>query len=137
MSVKKYYVTVDDAGTTCWYKDAKHSIRHRDGGPAIEYANGCKEWWQNDQYHRTDGPAIEYADGSKSWWQNDQLHRTDGPAIEYANGHKEWWQNDQLHRTDGPAIEWANGTKEWWLNGVQLTEAEFNQRVKYVGTSCV
>ena len=102
MSVKKYYVTVDDAGTTCWYKDAKHSIRHRDGGPAIEYANGCKEWWQNDQYHRTDGPAIEYADGSKSWWQN-----------------------GQRHRADGPAIEWTSGRKDWFINGNRMTEPEF------------
>ena len=37
---------------------------------------------------------------------------------------------DLLHRTDGPAIEWVDGSKEWWINGVILTEAEFNQRVK-------
>ena len=111
MSVKKYYVTVDDAGTTCWYKDAKHSIRHRDGGPAIEYANGCKEWWQNDQYHRTDGPAIEYADGSKEWWQNDQCHRTDGPAVIYPDGSQWWYLNDrplteaEFLKATQPAVE--------------------------------
>ena len=111
MSVKKYYVTVDDAGTTCWYKDAKHSIRHRDGGPAIEYANGSKEWWQNDQYHRTDGPAIEYADGSKEWWQNDQCHRTDGPAVIYPDGSQWWYLNDrplteaEFLKATQPAVE--------------------------------
>ena len=41
--------------------------------------------------HRTDGPAIEYADGSKSWYQNDQRHRIDGPAIECTNGRKLWF----------------------------------------------
>ena len=59
-----------------------------------------------------------------------ELHRGDGPAVEHANGVKFWYHNDRLHRTGGPAVEWANGHKEWWINGVILTEAEFNQRVK-------
>ena len=29
---------------------------------------GHKSWWLNGQRHREDGPAIEYADGHKSWW---------------------------------------------------------------------
>jgi hypothetical protein len=35
-------------------------------------------------------PAIEWADGTKEWYINGQLHREDGPAIEWANGTKEW-----------------------------------------------
>ena len=70
--------------------------------------------------HRTNGPAIEWADGSKLYYQNDQRHRTNGPAIEYANGTKAYWQHGQLHRTNGPAIEYANGTKEYWQNGKQI-----------------
>ena len=61
-----------------------------------------------------------------------QKHREHGPAVEHANGSKFWYQNDQCHRTDGPAIEWWNGIKEWYINGEELTEAEFNQRVKNV-----
>ena len=57
-------------------------------------------------------------------------HRVHGPAIEYANGAKYWYLNDQLHRIDGPAIEWADGAKYWCLDGQQLTEAEFNERLK-------
>jgi len=38
--------------------------------------------------HREDGPAIEWADGSKEWWINEKLHREDGPAIEWADGTK-------------------------------------------------
>ena len=45
----------------------------------------------NDKLHRTDGPAIEYADGYKEWYLNGELHREDGPAIEYASGDKEWY----------------------------------------------
>ena len=32
----------------------------------------------------------------------------------------------QLHREDGPAITWANGGKSWILNGVCVSEYEFN-----------
>ena len=107
MAIKKYYVTVDDFGTTRWYKEAKCKVLHRENGP-----------------------AIEYADGTKCWYQNGLLHRTDGPAIEYDDGDKFWYQNDKLHRTDGPAIVGSNGYMEWYINGAEMSEAEFNQRVK-------
>ena len=125
MAIKKYYVTVNDFGTTRWHKDAKCTIRHRENGPAIEWLNGDIEWWQNDQLHRIDGPAIECADGTKRWYQRSQRHRTDGPAIQRADGDKFWYQNGLLHRTDGPAIEYADGTKRWYINGDPLSEAEF------------
>ena len=107
MAVKKYYVTVDDLGNSRWYKDAKCTVLHRENGPAVDCTNGHKEWWQNDQLHRIDGPAIEYTRGTTVWYQNGQLHRTDGPAIEY-----------------------SDGDKVWYINGEELTQAEFNQRVK-------
>ena len=107
MAIKKYYVVVDDMGTTRWYKDAKCKVLHRENGPAVENATS-----------------------DKFWYQNGDLHRTDGPAIELYSGHKEWHQNGLRHRTDGPAVEWVGGIKEWYINGEELTEAEFNQRVK-------
>ena len=30
-----------------------------------------KAWYQNGKRHREDGPAREYADGNKFWWLND------------------------------------------------------------------
>jgi hypothetical protein len=58
-----------------------------------------------------------------------QLHRTDGPAIEYANEDKSWYMHGVHHRTDGPAIIWGDtGRKEWWVNGVELTEKQFNSK---------
>ena len=69
--------------------------------------------------------------GNRFYYNNaGLLHRTDGPAIVYADGSKSWYQNELLHRTDGPAIDWIHGRKEWHINGVRLTEDEFNQRVK-------
>jgi hypothetical protein len=49
--------------------------------------------WHNKigEYHREDGPAIERADGRKEWYLNDLLHREDGPAIENADGRKFWY----------------------------------------------
>ena len=102
MATRKYYVTVDEESTTRWYKDAKCKILHRENGP-----------------------AIEYADGTKSWYQNGDLHRTDGPAVEWSNGTKSWYQNGLRHRTDGPAIEYSDSGKVWYINGEDLSEAEF------------
>ena len=59
--------------------------------------------------HREDGPAIEYVDGDKYWYINDELHREGGPAVEHANGYKEWYINGKRHREDGPAVEYSNG----------------------------
>ena len=50
------------SGNYIWYKDG---VIHREGGPAIEYADGSKEWIQNDVLHRTDGPACEWSDGNR------------------------------------------------------------------------
>ena len=33
-------------------------------------SNGAKEWYLNDKRHREDGPAIEYANGTKKWYLN-------------------------------------------------------------------
>jgi len=46
----------------------------------IEYtvkvdSNGSKQWFINDKKHREDGPAVEWASGTKSWWLNGNLHR--------------------------------------------------------------
>ena len=87
-------------------------------------------WRLNGQRHRVDGPAIEWADGHKEWYHHGQRHRADGPAIEWADGHKAWYLNDQRHRVDGPAVEWAGGAKEWYLNGVEVTEEEVMNPVK-------
>lgn len=32
------------------------------------FPNGTKEWWLKGKRHREDGPAKEYADSTKEWW---------------------------------------------------------------------
>ena len=68
--------------------------------------------------------------GATFWYFNGQRHREDGPAYESTSGTKEWWLNNQLHREDGPAHIGAKGKREWWLNGKQLSEKEWQERVK-------
>jgi len=46
----------------------------------IEYTvkffnSGTKCWYLNDKRHREDGPAEEWADGTKFWYLNDKPHR--------------------------------------------------------------
>ena len=101
-----------------FYSKTNNSVNyHRTDGPAVEYADGGKEWWVNGDRHHLDGPAIEWIDGSNLWYVNGKLHRSDGPAVEYADGSKQWWVNSHLHRLDGPAVEWLDGSKQWWVNG--------------------
>jgi hypothetical protein len=51
------------------------------------------EYRLNGKLHREDGPALEFANGDKEWWIDGKLHRLDGPAVEWADGAKEWWVN--------------------------------------------
>ena len=58
-------------------------------------ANGDKSWYVNGKRHREDGPACEYANGDKSWFVKGKRHRVDGPAVEWVNqGGKFWYVND-------------------------------------------
>ena len=100
----KYRIEVDMCGTRRYYNSA-------------------------GQLHRENGPAVEWTDGDKLWYQNGQLHRTDGPAVENADGTKAWHQYGRPHRTDGAAIERADGSKYWYINDVCLSEDEYDQAV--------
>jgi hypothetical protein len=103
--MQTYKVIVDNDKTIHWYND-------------------------KDEYHRLDGPAIEYADGSKEWRVDGKLHRLDGPAFEMADGYKAWYVDGERHRLDGPAVEYADGFKEWWVEDKKMTEKEFNEYIK-------
>jgi hypothetical protein len=88
---------------------------------------------ENGELHREDGPAIEYADGGKDWYWYGKCHRQDGPAYEDANGFKVWYWHGQYHRQDGPAIEDADGYKAWYYHGQKIdcqSNEEFLRIVK-------
>jgi hypothetical protein len=112
-------------GTKHWFNE--EGKLHRFDGPAVEWADGNREWYIDGKPHRSDGPAIEYASGRREWWVDDKLHRLDGPAIERPDGSKEWWFNGRRHRLDGPAIEWASGDKAWWVDDTLLSQEQFDR----------
>ena len=64
----KYRIAVDARGTRRYYNSADQL--HRTEGPAVEWSNGTKSWYQNGLRHRTNGAAIEYSDGKKFWYIN-------------------------------------------------------------------
>ena len=64
----KYRVEVAKDGTRRYYNNAGEL--HRDEGPAVDWADGTKLWYQNGQLHRTDCPAVECRDGDKRWYIN-------------------------------------------------------------------
>ena len=70
-------------------KIMKTEIKKTDKYGNIFYYN------EKDQLHRDNGlPAVEYADGYKEWRVNGKLHREGGlPAVEYADGYKAWYVN--------------------------------------------
>ena len=63
----EYTVKVNKIGDTFWKLNGK---RHREDGPAIEYASGSKHWFINGKRHREDGPAIEFVGGEEQWYLN-------------------------------------------------------------------
>ena len=119
---------IDADGDKYWHN--ANGLYHRTDGPAVEWADGSKDWYIDGKRHRIDGPAIEDAEGHKAWYVNGKAHRLDGPAIEWANGKKGWYVNDKRHRLDGPAVINAKGGKEWYIDDIQYTEKGFNRYLK-------
>ena len=106
-------VVINERKDIVYYLNGK---LHREDGPAIEFANGNKEWFLNGEYHRENGPAVEHINGIEKWYLNGKYHREDGPAIISKTWHKSWYLNGKRHREDGPAVEYISGNKEWRLN---------------------
>ena len=103
-----------------------NDLLHREGGkPAIEHANGNKEYFEHGQPHRDDGlPAVECVDGYQEYFVRGKRHRDgDLPAIEHADGYTAYFINGERHRDGGkPAIDDGRGFQAWFVNGVEVSE---------------
>ena len=55
--------------------------------PVID-SEGNKRWYNDvGQYHRLDGPAVELANGSKEWWLNGKEYTEEEYVmIQFMNG---------------------------------------------------
>jgi hypothetical protein len=43
----------------------------------VEGIDGAKEWYKEGKLHRLDGPALEYNNGSKSWYIEDEFMKSE------------------------------------------------------------
>jgi len=71
--MQEQYIHINTDGDKFYYKDKRMTIFHRTDGPAVEHANGYKEWFVDGKRHRLDGPAVEYAYGAKLWYVDGKL----------------------------------------------------------------
>jgi len=59
-----------------------NGVKHREDGPALEWANGIKEWYHNGVRHRGDGPAIR-----SSWFINGKrCSEEEITLLQFSNG---------------------------------------------------
>ena len=65
------------------------------------------KFWRNKKgkLHCIDGPAVEYWNGDKVWYQNGKRHRIDGPAAEHSNGKKLWYIRNKYFKTKDAFFE--------------------------------
>lgn len=92
--------------------------------------DGTVEYRLNGKLHRVDGPAVEYPDGRKRWYQDDKLHRLDGPAIEYPYGTKEWWLGTKEWWLDGKQLS----EKEFRKISYDTVQKPLDERVNSLPT---
>jgi hypothetical protein len=45
--MQEQYIHIDKNSNKFYYKDREMTIFHRFNGPAVEHADGYKEWWVN------------------------------------------------------------------------------------------
>jgi len=81
------------------------------------------------EHELLDEPSKYYVDrfGNEIYSDyNEDYHNPFGPAL-ITTISESWYKHGKLHRIDGPAVEKTNGHKEYWIEGVHLTEEEFNE----------
>jgi len=67
VSVDEEYVRLE-YDSLCYYLDRECTIRHREGGPARIFHNGCQEFWNNGVLHHIEGSAIVTPKGKKIYY---------------------------------------------------------------------
>ncbi len=94
-----------ERANTAWER-AKDAVAPASESTPTTDMNGHTFWINaQSQLHRDDGPAIEWADGAKEWYQHGELHRDDGPAVEEAGGARAWYINGRLVARSTPPME--------------------------------
>jgi len=75
-----------------------------------------------EELHRLDGPAVEYSNGSKFWYINENSHRNIDPSVEWSNEEKYWWFKGERHRIGGSCYSCG---KWWFIDGKKYSKQEY------------
>ncbi len=106
-------------------------FRFRGAGNYADVFNNAFWLDENQEYHRDGAPAIKYADGGEMWMQHGKPHRDgDEPAITDSQGSKGWYKDGQFHRLGKPAVMNADGSTEYWIEGKQLNPREIEDHLR-------
>jgi len=69
---------IEDDGSIHYYLGDLH---HNPEGPAVIAYDGLyKEYWYKGMSHRIEEPAIQYADGDYEYFEQGRRHNLQGPA---------------------------------------------------------
>lgn len=76
-----------------YFSDGSYTEYCSENWYSVDFSCNCTRKYFNDNgmVHRLDGPAIEHANGHKEWWVNGKRHRLDGSAIETVNGEGKYY----------------------------------------------
>ena len=75
-SVREIVDLIDNR--TVWINDGKEAMENLlKNHPVRKIGNGSTRWYLNGQLHREDGPAVEYANGTKEWWVDGKHVKTE------------------------------------------------------------
>ena len=59
--MKAQYIKIDEDGHKFYYSDHEMRIRHREDGPACEYADGTKAWyWHGTEIDQLTHLVLRY-----------------------------------------------------------------------------
>ena len=116
----------------------KDDFDFRFRGAGVAHADPfMNQFWMDEaqEYHRDGAPAVKYADGGEMWMQHGKPHRDgDEPAITDSQGSKGWYKDGAFHRIGKPAVMNADGTTEWWINGKQLNATQIEDHLRTLRT---
>jgi hypothetical protein len=91
----------------------RESLPNDDDQPSYISENGDKRWVNSEgELDREGGPAIEYSDGTKEWYKNGELHREGGPAVEHPEGSANWYVEGKYRPDLEPGYNPAHGESQ-------------------------
>jgi hypothetical protein len=99
----------------CWYKNG---LKHREDGPAVEWASGAKSWWLNGFLCSEEEWKAEVAKlNAKPAEETKVVETKEEPVVLKVNS------TSDIPEDFSGCLLFKNGKKEWCLDGMYYSEA--------------